>query len=98
MDKFNQLVQFVQGLETDFHKFYEKGQADTFERRIEICKKAYDILSNEIGFQPQDIIFDPNILAIGTGIKEHNNYAVDYIETTRWIKQNLPLAKKDHAA
>jgi 5-methyltetrahydrofolate--homocysteine methyltransferase len=73
--------------------FDEKGQADTFERRIEICKKAYDILSNEIGFQPQDIIFDPNILAIGTGIKEHNNYAVDYIETTRWIKQNLPLAK-----
>ena len=73
--------------------FDEKGQADTFKRRIEICKRAYDILTNEIGFAPQDIIFDPNILAIATGIEEHNNYAVDYIEATRWIKQNLPLAK-----
>lgn len=73
--------------------FDEKGQADTFERRIQICKRAYDILTQEIGFPPQDIIFDPNILAIATGIEEHNNYAVDYIEATRWIKQNLPLAK-----
>lgn len=73
--------------------FDEKGQADTFERRIEICKRAYDILTKKIGFPPQDIIFDPNILAIATGIEEHNNYAVDYIEATRWIKQNLPLAK-----
>jgi len=73
--------------------FDEKGQADTFERRIEICKRAYDILTKEVGFPPQDIIFDPNILAIATGIEEHNNYAVDYIEATRWIKQNLPLAK-----
>jgi len=73
--------------------FDEKGQADTFERRIEICKRAYNILTKEIGFPPQDIIFDPNILAIGTGIEEHNNYAVDYLEATRWIKQNLPLAK-----
>jgi len=73
--------------------FDEKGQADTFERRIEICKRAYKILTEEIGFQPQDIIFDPNILAIATGIEEHNNYAVDYLEATRWIKQNLPLAK-----
>lgn len=73
--------------------FDEKGQADTFERRIEICKRAYDILTNEIGFAPQDIIFDPNILAIATGIEEHNNYAVDYIEAARWIKQNLPFAK-----
>jgi len=73
--------------------FDEKGQADTFERRIEICKRAYDILTKEIGFPPQDIIFDPNILAIATGIEEHNNYAVDYLEATRWIKQNLPLAK-----
>lgn len=73
--------------------FDEKGQADTFERRIEICKRAYDILTKDIGFPPQDIIFDPNILAIATGIEEHNNYAIDYIETTRWIKQNLPLAK-----
>lgn len=73
--------------------FDEKGQADTFERRIEICKRAYDILIKEVGFPPQDIIFDPNILAIATGIEEHNNYAVDYIEATRWIKQNLPFAK-----
>jgi 5-methyltetrahydrofolate--homocysteine methyltransferase len=73
--------------------FDEKGQADTFERKIEICKKAYDILTNQLNFPPQDIIFDPNILAIATGMSEHNNYAVDYIEATRWIKQNLPLAK-----
>jgi len=73
--------------------FDEKGQADTFERRIEICKRAYDILTNEIGFPPQDIIFDPNILAIATGIEEHNNYAVDYLQAARWIKQNLPFAK-----
>jgi len=73
--------------------FDEKGQADTFERRIEICKRAYNILTKEIGFPPQDIIFDPNILAIATGIEEHNNYAVDFLEATRWIKQNLPLAK-----
>ena len=73
--------------------FDEKGQADTFERRIEICKRAYDILTKEVGFPPQDIIFDPNILAIATGMSEHNNYAVDFIEATKWIKQNLPLAK-----
>ena len=73
--------------------FDEKGQADTYERKIEIIKRAYNILTKEIGFLPQDIIFDPNILAIATGIEEHNNYAVDYIEATRWIKQNLPLAK-----
>ncbi len=73
--------------------FDEKGQADTFKRRIEICSRAYKILTEEIGFQPQDIIFDPNVLAIATGIEEHNNYAVDYLEATRWIKQNLPYAK-----
>ena len=73
--------------------FDEKGQADTYERKIEIIKRAYNILTKEIGFLPQDIIFDPNILAIATGIEEHNNYAVDYVEATRWIKQNLPLAK-----
>ncbi|MCW8812467.1 MAG: methionine synthase [Chlorobium sp.] len=73
--------------------FDEKGQADTLKRRIEICKRAYNILVNEVGIAPQDIIFDPNILAIATGIEEHNNYAVDYIEATRWIKQSLPLAK-----
>ncbi len=73
--------------------FDEKGQADTFERKIEICERAYKILTEEIGFPPQDIIFDPNILAIATGIEEHNNYAVNYIEATRWIKLNLPHAK-----
>ncbi len=73
--------------------FDEKGQGDTLERRIHICKRAYKILTEEVGFAPQDIIFDPNILTIGTGIEEHNNYAIDYIETVRWIKQNLPLAK-----
>ncbi len=73
--------------------FDENGQADTYNRRIEICRRAYEILTKEIGFPPQDIIFDPNILAIATGMEEHNNYAIDYIEATRWIKQNLPLAK-----
>lgn len=72
--------------------FDEQGQADTFERRIEICEKSYRILVDEVGFPPQDIIFDPNILAIATGIEEHNNYAVDYIETIKWIKANLPHA------
>ena len=72
--------------------FDEKGQADTFERKIEICKRAYDILTKEVGFHPEDIIFDPNILAIATGIEEHNNYAVDYINATKWIKKNLPGA------
>jgi len=73
--------------------FDENGQADTFERKIQVCQRAYKILTEEVGFAPQDIIFDPNILTIGTGIEEHNNYAVNYIEATRWIKQNLPLAK-----
>ena len=73
--------------------FDEKGQGDTLERRINICKRAYKILTQEVGFPPQDIIFDPNILTIGTGIEEHNEYAINYIETTKWIKQNLPLAK-----
>ncbi|GAA7759651.1 MAG: methionine synthase [Burkholderiaceae bacterium] len=73
--------------------FDEKGQADTFERKTEICKRSYDFLVNEVGFPPEDIIFDPNIFAVATGIEEHNNYAVDFIEATRWIKQNLPYAK-----
>ncbi len=73
--------------------FDEQGQADSLARRIEICKRCYDILVNEVGFPPQDIIFDPNILTVATGLEEHNNYAVDFIEATRWIKQNLPLAK-----
>lgn len=70
--------------------FDEHGQADTLERRIEVCERAYNILVKELNYEPQDIIFDPNILAIGTGISEHNNYAVDFIEATRWIKKNLP--------
>jgi 5-methyltetrahydrofolate--homocysteine methyltransferase len=73
--------------------FDEKGQADTFERKIKLCERAYKILTGLIGFPPQDIIFDPNIFAIATGIEEHNNYAVDFINATRWIKHNLPLAK-----
>jgi 5-methyltetrahydrofolate--homocysteine methyltransferase len=72
--------------------FDEHGQADTFERKIEICQRAYDLLVGS-GFPPEDIIFDPNIFAIATGIEEHNNYAVDFIEATRWIKENLPHAK-----
>ena len=73
--------------------FDERGQADTFERKIEVCARAYKILTEQIGFPPQEIIFDPNILTVGTGIEEHNNYAVNFIEATRWIKQNLPRAK-----
>ena len=73
--------------------FDEKGQADTFARKIEICERAYRILVDEVNFPPEDIVFDPNIFAIATGIEEHNNYAVDFIEATRWIKQNLPGAK-----
>src|SRR5689334_13255160 len=73
--------------------FDEQGQADTLERRVNICVKAYDILTREIGFHPSDIIFDPNIFAIATGIEEHNNYGVDFIEATRIIKQKAPLAK-----
>ncbi|GAB4127613.1 MAG: methionine synthase [Ignavibacteriales bacterium] len=73
--------------------FDENGQADSFEKKTKICSRAYKILTEEIGFPPEDIIFDPNIFAIATGIEEHNNYAVDYIEATKWIKQNLPYAK-----
>ena len=73
--------------------FDEKGQADSLERKIEICQRAYDILTKEVGFPPEDIIFDPNILTVATGIEEHNNYAVDYINAAKWIKQNLPGAQ-----
>ena len=73
--------------------FDETGQADTFERKIEICERAYRVLTEQVGFLPEDIIFDPNIFAIATGIEEHNNYAVDFINATRWIKENLPYAK-----
>ncbi len=73
--------------------FNEEGQADTFEKKIAICQRCYDILVHKVGFPPQDIIFDPNILTVATGIEEHNNYAVDFINATRWIRQNLPYAK-----
>ena len=73
--------------------FDEQGQAATYEDRIRICERAYRILVNEVGFPPQDIIFDPNILTVATGMEEHNNYALDFIHATRWIKQNLPHAK-----
>ena len=73
--------------------FDEQGQADTYERKIQICERAYRILVDEVGFPAEDIIFDPNIFAIATGIDEHNNYAVDFINATRWIKANLPGAK-----
>jgi len=73
--------------------FDEKGQADSLERRIEICTRAYNILTKEIGFPAEDIIFDPNVLTVATGLEEHNNYAVDFIECTRWIKANLPGAR-----
>ncbi|WP_084362247.1 methionine synthase [Caldimonas taiwanensis] len=81
------------GAATVVMAFDEQGQADTFQRKIEICERAYRILVDEVGFPPEDIIFDPNIFAIATGIEEHNNYAVDFIEATRWIKQHLPGAK-----
>ncbi len=73
--------------------FDEKGQADTFERKTGICSRAYKILTEKVGFPPEDIIFDPNVLAIATGIEEHNNYAINYIKTVKWIKENLPFAK-----
>ncbi len=73
--------------------FDEQGQADSCQRRIEICRRAYDILTREVGFPPEDIIFDPNVLTVATGIDEHNNYALDFIESVRWIKENLPYAK-----
>ncbi|MEO7243227.1 MAG: methionine synthase [Variovorax sp.] len=73
--------------------FDEKGQADTYQRKTEICERAYRLLVDEVGFPPEDIVFDPNIFAIATGIEEHNNYAVDFINAVRWIKANLPGAK-----
>jgi 5-methyltetrahydrofolate--homocysteine methyltransferase len=73
--------------------FDEKGQADSFERKTQICTRAYYLLVDKVGFPPQDIIFDPNVLAIATGIEEHSNYGVDFLNATRWIKENLPYAK-----
>ncbi|WP_094572995.1 methionine synthase [Mucilaginibacter xinganensis] len=94
-DKFKEQARKIlsYGAATVVMAFDETGQADSLQRRIEICKRSYDILVNEVGFPPQDIIFDPNILTVATGLEEHNNYAVDFIEATRWIKQNLPHAK-----
>ena len=73
--------------------FDEQGQADSYERKIRICERAYRMLVDEVDFPPEDIVFDPNIFAIATGIEEHDNYAVDFINATKWIKQNLPGAK-----
>ena len=81
------------GAATIVMAFDEEGQADTYERRIEICKRSYDILVNKVKFPPQDIIFDPNIFPVATGIPEHNNYAVDFFKATKWIKENLPGAR-----
>jgi 5-methyltetrahydrofolate--homocysteine methyltransferase len=94
-DNFREVARTIlrYGAATVVMAFDEQGQADSYERRIEICERAYRILVDEVGFPPQDIIFDPNILTVATGIEEHNNYAVDFINATRWIKENLPHAK-----
>ena len=95
VDEFKRQARLIRryGAATVVMAFDEQGQADTYERKIEICERAYRILVDEVGFPCEDIIFDPNIFAIATGIEEHNNYAVDFINATRWIKQNLPGAK-----
>jgi len=95
VDEFKRQAKLIRryGAATVVMAFDEKGQADTFARKIEICERAYRILVDEVGFAPEDIIFDPNIFAIATGIEEHSNYAVDFIDATRWIKKNLPGAK-----
>jgi 5-methyltetrahydrofolate--homocysteine methyltransferase len=95
VEKFKENAEKVKryGAATVVMAFDEDGQADSYERRIEICKRAYDILVNEVNFPAEDIIFDPNILTVATGLEEHNNYAVDFINATRWIKNNLPYAK-----
>jgi 5-methyltetrahydrofolate--homocysteine methyltransferase len=91
-DAFKERAKLIRryGAATVVMAFDEQGQADNYRRRIEICKRSYDILVNDVGFPPEDIIFDPNILTVATGLEEHNNYAVDFIEATRWIKKNLP--------
>ncbi|MFA0964789.1 methionine synthase [Roseivirga sp. BDSF3-8] len=93
-EKFIQLARLVRkyGAAVIVMAFDEQGQADNYERRIEICERSYRILTEKVGFPPEDIIFDPNILTVATGIEEHNNYAVDYIRTVEWIKNNLPHA------
>ncbi len=94
-DKFREQARVIMkfGAAVVVMAFDEKGQAATYEDKIRICERAYRILVDEVGFNPQDIIFDPNILTVATGIEEHNNYAVDFFEATRWIKGNLPGAK-----
>ncbi|MFT4241888.1 MAG: methionine synthase [Acidovorax sp.] len=95
VDKFKHEARLVKryGAAAVVMAFDEVGQADTYQRKIEICERAYRVLVDEVGFAPEDIIFDPNIFAVATGIEEHNNYAVEFIEATRWIKQHLPGAK-----
>ncbi len=94
-DEFKRQAKLIKryGTATVVMAFDEQGQADTYERKIQICERAYRVLVDEVGFACEDIIFDPNIFAIATGIEEHNNYAVDFINATRWIKANLPGAK-----
>ena len=94
-DKFREQARLVQryGAAVVVMAFDETGQADNYERRLEICERAYRILVDEVGFPAEDIIFDPNILTVATGMDEHNNYAVDFIRATQWIKENLPHAK-----
>jgi 5-methyltetrahydrofolate--homocysteine methyltransferase len=94
-EQFRQQAKLIKryGAATVVMAFDEKGQADTYQRKIEICQRSYAILVDELDFPPEDIIFDPNVFAIATGIEEHDNYAVDFIEATRWIKEHLPAAK-----
>ena len=94
-EQFRQQAKLIKryGAATVVMAFDEKGQADTYQRKIEICQRSYTILVDELDFPPEDIIFDPNIFAIATGIEEHDNYAVDFINATRWIKEHLPAAK-----
>ena len=94
-EQFRQQAKLIKryGAATVVMAFDEKGQADTYQRKIEICQRSYKILVDELDFPPEDIIFDPNIFAIATGIEEHDNYAVDFIDATRWIKEHLPAAK-----
>ena len=94
-EKFKRLARLIRryGAAVVVMAFDEQGQADSFDRKIEVCQRSYRILTRGIGFPPEDIIFDPNVLTISTGIEEHNNYALDLIRATKWIKENLPLAR-----
>ena len=94
-DKFREHARYLKkfGAAVIVMAFDEEGQATSYERRIAVAQRAYDILTKEIHYPPEDIIFDPNILTIATGIEEHNNYAVDFLKTTRWIKEHLPFAR-----